>query len=148
MAVRWWLLCSCKFYFCKRHILWSFLSFCYISILHCDMHQSIVQCSLDCENSILFMAHHWTFASFLVRCMSKLSDEFRRLCTNVDVYPHSIDVTPIHVLRCSVYTNFRMIWLWTLLLRTFKCFMLPLCCCGCLQCFDAVGWVAGRASGL
>jgi len=23
-----------------------------------------------------------------------------------------------------------------------------LCACKCLQCFDAVGWVAGRASGL
>ena len=43
--------------------------------------------------------------------MAKLfsvSDEFRRLCTNVDMYPHSIDVTPIHVLRCSVYRNFTM----------------------------------------
>ena len=48
------------------------------------MHQSFVQCSLDCANSILFMEHHWTFASFVVRCMSKLSDEFRRLCTSVD----------------------------------------------------------------
>jgi len=37
-----------------------------------------------------------------------VSDEFRRLCrpTNVDMYPHSIDVTAIHVLRCSVYRNF------------------------------------------
>jgi len=44
--------------------------------------------------------------------MAKLfsvSDEFRRLCTNVDLYPHSIDVTPIHVLRCSVYRNFTMV---------------------------------------
>ena len=41
----------------------------------------------------------------MVRCMAKLfsvSDESRRLCTNMDMYPDSIDSTPIHVLRCSV----------------------------------------------
>jgi len=46
-----------------------------------------------------------------------VSDEFWRLCTNVDMYPHSIDVTLIHVLRCC--TPLR--WFDCELLRTFKC---------------------------
>ena len=43
--------------------------------------------------------------------MAKLfsvSDEFQRLCINVDMYLHCTDVTPIHVLCCSVYRNFTM----------------------------------------
>jgi len=47
--------------------------------------------------------------------------------TNVDMYPKSIDVTPIHVLCCSVYRHFTMIWLWNSTLWTFKCFMFINC---------------------
>jgi len=37
--------------------------------------------------------------------------EFRLLCAKVGIPPHRIDVTPIHVLRCSVYKNFALNWL-------------------------------------
>jgi len=46
--------------------------------------------------------------------MAKLfsvSVEFRLLCTKVGIPPHRIDVTPIHVLRCSEYKNFALNWL-------------------------------------
>jgi len=42
-----------------------------------------------------------------------VSDEFWRLHSNMDMYAHSIDVTPIQVLHCSMYRNFTMIWLLT-----------------------------------
>ena len=55
--------------------------------------------------TLIFIRKGFYSSNNVVRCMAKLfsvSDEFRRLCTNVNMYPHSIDVTPIHVLRCSV----------------------------------------------
>ena len=61
--------------------------------------------------TLVFVKKGINSSNNVVRYMSKLfsvSDEFRRLCTNVDMYPHSIDVTPIPVLRCSVYRNFTM----------------------------------------
>ena len=66
--------------------------------------------------TLVFIKKGFYSSNNVVRYMAKLfsvSDEFRRLCTNVDMYPHSIDVTPILVLRCSVYRNFTMTWLWT-----------------------------------
>jgi len=62
--------------------------------------------------TLIFIKKGFYSSNNVVRCMAKLfsvSVEFRRLCTNVDMYPHSIDITPIHVLRCSVYRNFTMI---------------------------------------
>ena len=63
--------------------------------------------------TLVFVKKGFYSSNNVVWYMAKLfsvSDEFRvrRLCTNVDMYPHSIDVTPIHVLRCSVYRNFTM----------------------------------------
>jgi len=56
-----------------------------------------------CERS-----HYIKFGVWAAKLFS-VSAEFRRLCTNVDMYPDSIDVTPIHLLRCSVYRNFTTI---------------------------------------
>ena len=56
--------------------------------------------------TLVFIKKGFYSSNNVVRYMAKLfsvSDEF-----NVDMYPHSIDVTPIHVLRCSVYRNFTM----------------------------------------
>jgi len=45
------------------------------------------------------MPLHFYSSNDVVPCMAKLfsvSDEFRRLCSNVDMYPHSIDVNYSH----------------------------------------------------
>jgi len=86
------------------------ISACICGLGRLDFHH--LQTSL----TLIFIKKVFYSSDNVVRYMAKLfsvSDEFRCLCTNMDMYPHSIDVTPIHVLRCSVYRNFMMIWLWT-----------------------------------
>ena len=64
--------------------------------------------------TLVFIKRGFYSSNNVVRCMAKLfsiSDEFRLLCTKVGIPPHRIDVTSIHVLRCSVYKNFALIWL-------------------------------------
>ena len=61
--------------------------------------------------TLVFIKRGFYSSNNVVRCMAKLfsiSDEFRLLCTKVGIPPHRIDVTPIHVLHCSVYKNFAL----------------------------------------
>jgi len=47
----------------------------------------------------------------------------------------------IHALQCTLHLR----------LKNWPCYIIPhyvMCCCFCLQCFDAVGWAAARASSL
>jgi len=65
------------------------------------------------RTSLTLVFIKWGFYSSnnVVHCVAKLfsvSDEFHLWCTKVSIPPHRIDVTPIHVLRCSVYNNFAL----------------------------------------
>jgi len=47
----------------------------------------------------------------------------------------------IHALQCTLHLR----------LKNWPCYIIPhyvMCCCFCLQCFNAVGWAAARASSL
>ena len=61
--------------------------------------------------TLVFIRRDFYSSNNVVRCMAKLfsvSVEFRLLCAKVGIPLHRIDVTPIHVLRCSVYKNFAL----------------------------------------